>query len=292
MLRKSLITSGLPREHSEMAFVRHQAGVTLVELMVGITIGMLIVAVAMGAVIVSRGATTTVSEAAQLQQQASYAFRVLGQQIRQAGSLELNLDVETGRGTEIDLSPNTKVAFQVGYNQWSQIINGVDAPSATEFALSVGHQNYAERLTGVSKPGSLFRDCLGEGGPATSSGSANFPRIISRFALRGNELVCSGVGGQPQAIIQDVADFQVRYYVQAGAASGTPTIQRALASEVTNWADVIAVEVCLDMVGSRPVDVPADSRYMNCQNTQTSYGNRLHQVYRNVFQLRSQGVLG
>ena len=60
--------------------------------MVGIAIGLLVVAVAMGALMASRGISGTVSEATSMQQQAAYAFRVIGQQIRQAGSLELNLN--------------------------------------------------------------------------------------------------------------------------------------------------------------------------------------------------------
>lgn len=291
MLRTSLPSPGRQSpglKNSGPLTMRYQAGVTLIELMVGVTIGMLIVAVAMGAVIVSRGTTGTVSESSQLQQQASYAFRVLGQQIRQAGSLELDLDAETGQATSPNLSPNAKVAFVVGYTGWNQIVGGVDTPTATQFALDVGHQNYPERLVD-GNVASQFRDCLGDGG--TPSGGV-YPRILSQFAVRSGELVCSGTGGQPQAIIQNVSDFQVRYFVQSGAASGTPTIRRLLASQVTNWADVVALEVCLDMVGSTPVNVPATSTYNNCRDQPAGYGNRLHQVYRNVFQLRSQGVLG
>ena len=64
-----------------------QRGVTLIELMVGITIGLLTVAVAMGALMVSRGISGTVSDASTIQQQAAYAMRVIGLQLRQAGSL-------------------------------------------------------------------------------------------------------------------------------------------------------------------------------------------------------------
>ena len=72
-----------------------QRGVTLIELMVGITIGLLTVAVAMGALMVSRGISGTVSDASTIQQQAAYAMRVIGLQLRQAGSLRLNLDPGT-----------------------------------------------------------------------------------------------------------------------------------------------------------------------------------------------------
>ena len=75
-----------------------QRGVTLVELMVGIAIGLLVVAVATSALMVSRGISGTVSDASGLHQQAAHAMRVIGQQVRQAGSLYLNLN-PTGAAT-------------------------------------------------------------------------------------------------------------------------------------------------------------------------------------------------
>ena len=50
---------------------------------------------------VSRGLAGSTSEAAQLQQQASYAFRVIGQQIRQAGSMELALSTNTASTSKV-----------------------------------------------------------------------------------------------------------------------------------------------------------------------------------------------
>ena len=86
-----------------------QRGVTLIELMVGIAIGLLVVAVAMGAVMVSRGVSGTVSDASGIQQQGSYVLRVIGQQLRQAGSLYLNPDPVGGGGTDV----LTAVVFEI-----------------------------------------------------------------------------------------------------------------------------------------------------------------------------------
>ncbi len=95
---------------SSIARSQPQRGVTLIELLVGIVIGLLTVAVAMGALMVSRGVTGTVSDSSMLQQQAAYAFRVIGQQIRQAGSLRLNLASQKSEGADIDMSD--PVAFE------------------------------------------------------------------------------------------------------------------------------------------------------------------------------------
>jgi type IV pilus assembly protein PilW len=77
------------------SYLYAQRGVTLIELLVGIAIGLLVVAVAMGALMVSRGVSGTVSDASSIQQQAAFAMRTIGLQLRQAGSLRLNLDPGT-----------------------------------------------------------------------------------------------------------------------------------------------------------------------------------------------------
>nr|WP_257645792.1 hypothetical protein [Ottowia beijingensis] len=65
---------------------------TLIELMVGIALGLMVVAVATVALMSSRSVSGTISDASTMQQQASYAFSVIGRQVRQAGSVELNLN--------------------------------------------------------------------------------------------------------------------------------------------------------------------------------------------------------
>ena len=288
MLQKYSTPMQRKQRFSRLSVARMQAGLTLVELMVAILIGLLVVGVAVAGLMASRGVSGTVSDATQLQQQASYAFRVLGLQIRQAGSMELDLDTEKAPGSTTPLSAGAKVGFEVGYTQWDQIIDGIDAPNSTQFALTVGYQNYGEQQVDGTTA-SLLRDCLGQGGTPTGG---SYPRIINRFAVRDGALVCNGATGSTQPIIRNVNDFRVQYYVQSDAAGGAPKLKKVNAADVTQWAEVVAVEVCLDLVGDRAVDLPADSTYRNCAETDVSYGGRIHQVFRNVFQLRSQGVLG
>ena len=110
-----------------------QSGVTLIELMVGIAIGLLTIAVAMGAIMVSRGVSGTISDATQIQQQASYAFRVIGQQLRQAASIKLNLAAQKPLGSAIEAAD--VVAFTP--DKLINPIAGKDSPGSGEYALSV-----------------------------------------------------------------------------------------------------------------------------------------------------------
>ena len=64
-----------------------QQGFSLVELMVGMVLGLVVMAAAGMALLASRSVAATVSDASHLQQQASYALRVIGLELRQSGSL-------------------------------------------------------------------------------------------------------------------------------------------------------------------------------------------------------------
>ena len=104
-----------------------QSGVTLIELMVGIAIGLLTIAVAMGAIMVSRGVSGTISDATQIQQQASYAFRVIGQQLRQAASIKLNLAAQKPLGSAIEAAD---VVLMI--DEPSKLVDAIEVAKATK----------------------------------------------------------------------------------------------------------------------------------------------------------------
>ena len=280
---------------------RHQRGVTLIELMVGISIGLLVVAVAMGALMVSRSVSGTVSDASSIQQQAAYAMRVIGLQLRQAGSLRLNLDPGTTTTEATYLVPAvfetvavaaSSPVYSFDANKPELSLNGTTSPEV----LTVGYRRYTEPVFTSASEQSMSRNCLG--GPQTTSGDQ---RLESIFQLNANELQCNGNGVGAQSIVQNVANFQVRYLLQDNTTTpGTPTIKPVDAAGVgTNWAQVQAVEVCLVLYGIEPIDMPANSNYTDCNGTVVDMtaligprARRMHIAFRNVFQLRSQGLIG
>ena len=271
---------------------RSQRGVTLIELMVGLVIGLLVVAAAMGTMMVSRGISGTVSDASNIQQQAAYAMRTIGLQLRQAGSLRLDLN-PAGTTEDIALAP---VDFEVqsgDFNYAENTISGIDEPTGAEFKLTTGYRNYKEALHSEANDASQARDCLGQQHSDTL--------IENNFVLKTatNELHCAGSDKVAQPIIDKVATFQVRYLVQESPA-GDPQIKYASASTVgKNWRQVQAVEVCLVLYGNEPIDLPAGSSYTDCDGTKVDMtkltgqrARRMHLTFRNIFQLRSQGLLG
>lgn len=266
---------------------------SLIELLVGIAISLLIIAVALGAIVASRSITGSVDDSGQLQQQASHIFRVMGKQLRQAGSLKLSLSTQ---GNEDDADINDPVAFEIAtadFNPKTDTISGIENPKDNQFKLTTAYSNYSELIYSSNNKESLQRDCLGENGTDTV--------IKNHFTLRDSNLVCAGVKNAPQPIANNVAEFEVLYLIQSSAAAGSPQLQYANANNVgvSNWHNVYAVEVCIVLYGNEIINLPKDSNYTNCQgqnvDMSTLTGNRarrMHKVFRNVFQLRSQGLIG
>ena len=299
-----------------------QHGVTLIELLVGITIGLLTIAVAMGALMVSRGISGTVSDASDIQQQASYAFRVIGQQLRQTGSLKLKLAAAKMENDPTPAEVADPVAFETDFvdpldptKQFilaTDTLSGIDSPTATQYKITTGYRNYTEPLYKLEDPTaptapneSTHRNCLGERG-TTALIQSNFVLNVAT-----NELRCVA-NGQVQPIVRNVANFQVRYLMQSAAGTGSPNMRYVNAATVgapgaAAWAQVFAVEVCLVLYGNERIDMPAPAtatdpqgQYVDCDGTTfvnmttlaAPRNRRMHMVFRNVYQLRSQGLTG
>ena len=263
-----------------------QRGATLLELMVGITIGLLTVAVALGALMVSRGVSGTVSEASQLQQQASYAFRVIGQQLRQAGSRQLDPETapdvhakfyEPIKNVPVDFSGVTPVS-------------GKDNPGTGEYALEINYQNIREFTVLEPTEGEYqIRNCLQK--KAEDSAKNPDPMIVSKFKHNATDatLVCAGGSGAAQPIIQNVKDFTIQYLTQAtdGDASAAPTYQYVNATTAgASWLKVYAVQVCLELEGAETIDT-AGAKYKKCDGTEVDRGNKLRMVFRNTYHIRN-----
>jgi type IV pilus assembly protein PilW len=287
-----------------------QRGVTLIELMVGLSIGLLVVAVAMGALMVSRGISGSVSDASGIQQQGAYILRVIGQQLRQTGSLYLNPDPAGGSSTDV-LSP---VAFEIkadavgsgnNFAQESTLAGASDT-------VTIGFRRYADNVfmvagteAAASTPATfgtdyLSRNCVGA--PGNSSTDQRVESIFT-FDSAKNELRCGGNSAAAQAIAKNVAQFQATYMVQTTDVAGNTTVQYSKGSDMPAaddpaWRRVQGVQVCLVLYGSEPIAMPAGSSYTDCQGdsvdmtTLTSpRNNRMHLLFRNTYQLRSQGLI-
>lgn len=283
---KKIAASAYPARDKEQKHLKFQAGLTLIELMIGLAVGLLVVAVATVSLLGSRSVTGAVSDISGIQQQAAYVMRTFGTQLRQAGSLYLDLGLDADGTGDID----SATTFQLR--------------SSTEQAITENEDGAVTvRFTGYEEPtfadnGPIARNCLGAPGDIPAGTTET---IESIFTLKGDELHCGGNGATAQPIASKVAQFQVRYLVQ-GPEKANPTTLYANAADVNNWDQVQGVEVCLVLFGTERIDMPTDdpdlTSYTDCTNTKVDMTtltgdrtNRMHYVFRNVFQLRSQGLI-
>lgn len=226
--------------------------------MVGIAVGLLVLAAALGTLMISRVASGVVGDLAQLQAQGAFAMRMIGLQVRQAGSIEPVRDPTTGLYAFEALPVGT--AFVTGSDGGN---NGTDV-------LYVSHQNGA--------PVEAARlDCLAE---AVRPGD----RVESTFFVGNGELRCR-TAAKNQPLIGNLADFQVRYRVRVGETS----TQRMTATQVTTaglWAQVRTIEVCLHLQGSEG-GTPSVGTH-DCRGLAAPLDGRLHLVVRHVFDMTAR----
>ena len=274
---KKIATSAYPARDKEQKHLKFQAGLTLIELMIGLAVGLLVVAVATVSLLGSRSVTGAVSDISGIQQQAAYVMRTFGTQLRQAGSLYLDLGLDADGKGEI----TSATAFQLR--------------GSTDTAIAENNGSVTIRFTGYEEPtfanaGPISRNCLGAPGSIPAGTTAS---IESIFTLNGTDLRCND-----QPIAQNVAAFQVRYLLQ-GTDQDNPTMLYTNSAGVADWNRVQGVEVCLVLFGTERIDVPAGgASYTGCDGNAVDITaltgnrtNRMHYVFRNVFQLRSQGLI-
>ena len=298
-----------PRRPSRMRGL--QRGTTLVELQAGLASGLLVVAVAMGALMLARGISATIGDASGIQQQAAYLMRVLGLQLRQAGSLYLNPDAAGGAGTDVLGAVVFETRAQAhgggnGFEPKDRLVGGAHA-------VAIGYRRYPEQVflagnAADSATGSdfLMRNCIGGPGNRRANGKPNTDaRIESIFSFADGRLLCAGNGAAPQPIAHNLAQFELAYLVQTTAGGTGAKLQYRKGSDMPHsdpddpvWRQVQGVQVCLVLHGSEPIDMPAGSGYIDCGGRHVDITgladpgrkNRMHLLFRNTFQLRSQGL--
>lgn len=253
------------RRHYPRHRQQAQQGFTLLELIVGMVIGLLIIAAALGTLMLSRATSATTSDLAQLQQQASYALRVIGQQVRQGGSYE---PVPSGISSDaITLKDFTNLGTLVSKGEKNELTVLTQTPSAT----------------------SLQRDCLGNA-VSDSILTTTFEWDKTNEVLR-----CSNGTNAAQTIIGNVTDFQVRYRnysvnaanVYSFGISDTPQVT----SIMPTTKGVAAIEICLEVQGAERMP-ESEYEYINCAGESKEIGERVRRVFRNTYNLRVREAAG
>jgi hypothetical protein len=107
------------------------------------------------------------------------------------------------------------------------------------------------------------------------------------------ELSCKDlnlVGSTYQALAEGVEDFQLRY---AQASPNTQTIQWKTADQVSDMAQVLAIEVCVRVASAAVVhNTQSNASEAGCQGEALPVDGRMRRVFKRVITLRNRaGVM-
>lgn len=246
-------------------------GHTLVELVIAVALGLVVTTGAVSLYRSQRAAFGRAGDAIQIREAGLTALTLIGQQIQMTGFVPADLPQPQQKPTLFGCSAARPT--------------GADDNLACE-ALTSRSDGVAIRYVGdnVSTwPSSTGQstDCLGQ---AVSAGHTAFGvgrvLIVNRFYAKlsastgESELYCDGNGksGSAQPLVEGIERLRVKYWL-----TGAQTALDASALAPGQWADIVAVDLCV-LVRGAPQG--RRSRYVNCDGVNvTGTDMRVRQAF-------------
>ena len=246
---------------------RSERGYTLPELLIGLTLGLLIIAAATASYANSKQTWNLMAAADAVHANARVALRNIREQAHMAGAayLKPGSNVE-GRFT-VEISPTEDVG--------QAALAGVNGSKYVE-SLTLGHWHALDAV-----------DCQGNTG-STHTSARNDYKLNANKELSCKDLNPSN--SSYQALAEGVEDFQLRY---AEANPNTQTIQWKTADQVTDMAQVLAIEVCLRMASVSMVhNIKANTNNTGCEEETLPSDGHVRRTFKRVITLRNRdGVM-
>lgn len=254
-------------------------GVLLPELLTGLTIGLLVAMAAVGLLASTRVLSRQTLDGVDLMAQANNAMRLIGSQLRPAGAVELDM-----------LDPAAPLSEQrFAYSQRFEGLD-LDGDSAPDGGHVWGQDGPGGgpdtlALSFEARSPSISPDCLGAGT------SKSLQRVESRFFVSRGRLMCLGSSNPavPQPVADSLEDFQVRYALRSGVGVGATQQWLDAAQIAGRWRQVVAVQVCLQMVGGVAGPHLTGRSFRACRGVEQAHDGRRHVVLGQTFVLRGMG---
>ena len=242
-------------------------GYTLPELLVGMALSLLVIAAATSAYGTSKQTWLTMAAADAVHANARMALRNIREQTHMAGAAYLLL-ASTPNG------PFT-VAVSSSQDLGQPALAGINGSKYVE-SLTLGHWSALDST-----------DCQGNTN-STQASVRNDYKLNTK-----NELSCKDLNltaSTYQALAEGVEDFQVRY---AEAHPSAQTLQWKTAQQVTDMAQVLAIEVCLRVASVSTVHHTKPSNNLTgCQDEALPSDGRVRRSFKRVMTLRNRdGVM-
>lgn len=279
---------------------KQQTGISLVELMVSMLIGIATIGVAMAALLHIRALSGVSVDHSELSTQASHILRMIGEQTRQAGSIRLDIGSQINKNE--DGKYLTKPSIYDDVTLLAPKSNDRNPISSdNNHPIILTQQSYPEYSSTADASDLLMSfnisDCHGD--------NNGLGTITSAFRLQNNNLICHGSNGTEHVIAQNIADFQINYFIQKDSNLAQPKIIKTNTISSAEENDVYAIEVCLTIFGKTTAELPRDTTFPTCSLTNAGTpatfnvhapeipairNDKIHTTLRNTFQIRSQGL--
>lgn len=252
-----------------------QRGLGLPELLAGMAVATFVMLAALGTLRTFRDAADGGDTRIRLQREGAFAMHLIGLHLRQAGAVEPA--VATASGLYAFRGSGTAAAGGDG-----------TAAGGTGVSGSSGAPGTPDSLTVVVVP---MRPSSGAAASAAPQYDCSGARIESESAVTtrfevdaAGRLMCRARNRQP--VIEEVADFRLRYRVRSGSAE-LRDLDAATVERLRLWDAVRAVEVCLELAADFH-GPPRTHGEPGCDGRPTPAAGRLHRVFRQWYSLRTK----
>jgi type IV pilus assembly protein PilW len=249
----------------------HQQGYTLPELLIGMTLGLLVIAAATAAYGTSKQTWNAMAAADAVHANARVALRKIREHAHMAGASFLIASSHSTSNQANADAIDFNVEISPPEDAGQSTLAGVNGTKYVE-SLTLGHWHALDAI-----------DCQGNTGSTHTS-------VRNDYKLNTNkELSCKDLNltnSTYQALAEGVEDFQLRY---AEAHSNTQTIQWKTANQVTDMAQVLAIEVCLRVASINTVhNTKSNTNIKGCQDEALPSDGHVRRTFKRVMALRNR----
>lgn len=268
-------------------------GLTLLECLVALALGLVLVMALVSHYLVAGQAARLQAAQSQMAEDAQIALHLLGSEIMLAGYAEPRSVRPGADGKprwQTALADPPLWACDAGFVSPHAEAAAECAATGNSAGLELRYQADAHStvpLSGTRRPS----DCLGAGLSAQDGAYLTHNRWHVALASGGTELRCaSRLGHGAQPLVENVETLAV-WLAEALPSAPTQAVRYVRPSQVSDFALVTSVRVCLLMRSGDPVlGADAQATYLDCEGRQrASIDRRLRQAFHATFALRSRG---
>ena len=273
--------------------LRHDQGLTLIELMVSLVIGLILMIAVVSTYLGASGAGRASEAQGRMNEDAQAALTILAQQLRMAGNNPKRANYTTAAPRNPVYGAGTYIVRGCD-GKFSDITTAATIPALTcaagggTSADSIAVSYEADSFNTVATSGGAATDCLGQslpvvtpapqpqvwdgavvGPPATVityTVADNRFYIATPAAITSPSLYCKGSGNAtPQPLVENVEDLQLTYGIAkstaatlevAGYLSAAGIVadpDLSLLADDVRWSKVVTVRICVVMRSDLPV---------------------------------------